>query len=481
MAKAALHFGKSSTFGSAEGRENQRRWTKEDYDRHNKYERFWYDITRAHLNFEVDSNFKPRPCGTSDPIEKRFEKRLEELGEKPLDKNTKNPPNRVIKFIVSGDQEVLRQLAFGRQDVDYRKSPDTDNSHIRRQYAIEAFSQRVRLFFAEKYGNENIIGFDVHLDEGTPHIHIAVVPIVMKEDKKTGEKKPVLSYKGVMGNNKHEGAEIMKQLHTDFYLKVGKEYGLERGESVEGREVHHISKPEYYRLLNKEIKQLEIAKKSLTTQMNNLLEQRAQLLTEIEEIERLLNINPYDPDLSKRLDRAKNALEILEHKISDKEAKFDAASEKLDGIMKTSRELLEKTQEFAESFNQDDDPMRFLALTTVAMGAFKAVMENFQREEHYALSCGEDYRPYYKLLPHELEYNEDQLFDLSLIFLIGGDPRQLVTGGGGGGSSDNDLRWDGRRRDEDMIDYSKRCFQHALKLHKAGYRSKLSFSRGFRR
>ena len=124
-------------------------------------------------------------------------------------------------------------------------------------------------------------------------------------------------------------------------------------------------------------------------------------MTEIEEIERLLNINPNDPDLSKRLDKAKNALEILEHKISDKEAKFDAASEKLDGIMKTSQELLEKTQEFAASFNQDDDPMRFLAMTTVAMGAFRCIMENFQREEHYAISCGEDYRPYYRLLPHE--------------------------------------------------------------------------------
>lgn len=481
MAKAALHFGKSSTFGSAEGRENQRRWTKEDYDRHNKYERFWYDITRAHLNFEIDSNFKIRPCGTSDPIEKRFEKRLEELGEKPLDKNTKNPPNRIIKFIVSGDPAVLRQLAFGRQDVDYRKSPDTDNSYISRHYAIELFSQRVRQFFAEKYGNENIIGFDVHLDEGTPHIHIAVVPVVMKEDKKTGEKKPVLSYKGVMGNNKHEGAEIMKQLHTDFYLKVGKEYGLERGESVEGREVHHMSKSEYYRFLNKEIKQLETAQKSLTTQMNNLLEKRAQIMTEIEDIEQLLNINPNDPDLSKRLEKAKLALENLEQKITEKEAKYDAASEKLDGIVKTSRELVEKTQEFADSFNQSDEPMRLLALATVAFGALKAVMENFEREEHYAVTCGEDVRPYYRLIPHELEYNEDQLMDLSLIFLIGGDPRQLITGGGGGGSNDNDLRWDGRRKDEDLLDYSKRCFLHALSLHKAGYRSKISMSRGFRR
>lgn len=71
--------------------------------------------------------------------------------------------------------------------------------------------------------------------------------------------------------------------------------------------------------------------------------------------------------------------------------------------------------------------------------------------------------------------------DLSLIFLIGGDPRQLITGGSGGGSSDNDLRWDGRRKDEDLLDYSKRCFQHALTLHKAGYRSRISMSRGFRR
>lgn len=479
MAKAAIHFDKSSHFGCAEARENQRRWEKEDYDRHNKYERFWYDITRAHLNFAIDDQHRIVPCGTNEPIEKRFERRLQELGEKPLKKDAKNPPNRVIKFVVSGDPEVLRHLAFGAQDVDYTKSPDTDNSRIVRNFRFLQFAQQVRSFFAERYGEENIIGFDAHLDEGTPHFHIAVVPVVMKADKKTGEKKAVLSYKGVMGNNKHEGSEIMKQLHTDFYEKVGKSFGLERGESVEGREVRHISKPEYHRILNGEIKKLETTKKSMTTQIANLLDKRAEIINEIEEIERALNISPNDTDLSKRLESAKATLKNLEHKITEKEAMYDIANTKLEGIISTSNELVSKTQEFANSFTESDDPMRLLAMATAAMGAYHAIMDNFKQEEHWAVSLGQDLRPYYHLLPHELEYNDDNIFDLSLIFLIGGDPRQLVTGGGGG--NDSDLRWDGRKKDEDLFDYGKRCFLHACQLHKKGYRSKYSFSRGLGR
>ncbi len=34
------------------------------------------------------------------------------------------------------------------------------------------------MFFAEKYGKENIISAVVHVDETTPHLHLNIVPIV---------------------------------------------------------------------------------------------------------------------------------------------------------------------------------------------------------------------------------------------------------------------------------------------------------------
>lgn len=41
--------------------------------------------------------------------------------------------------------------------------------------------------------------------------------------------------------------------------------------------------------------------------------------------------------------------------------------------------------------------------------------------------------------------------------LAGGAPTVISSGGGGGGNSDTDLRWDGRRPDEEEEAYRRRC------------------------
>jgi hypothetical protein len=58
--------------------------------------------------------------------------------------------------------------------------------------------------------------------------------------------------------------------------------------------------------------------------------------------------------------------------------------------------------------------------------------------------------------------------------LIGGQP-VAVSSGGGGGNSDSDLRWDGRRPDEEEEAYRRRCLLYALHIigiTKSGYRKK---------
>lgn len=44
--------------------------------------------------------------------------------------------------------------------------------------------------------------------------------------------------------------------------------------------------------------------------------------------------------------------------------------------------------------------------------------------------------------------------------LIGGQPA-AISSGGSGGNSDSDLRWDGRRPDEEEEAYRRRCLFHA--------------------
>lgn len=47
--------------------------------------------------------------------------------------------------------------------------------------------------------------------------------------------------------------------------------------------------------------------------------------------------------------------------------------------------------------------------------------------------------------------------------LISGQPIP-VSSEGGGGNSDSDLRWDGRRQDEEEDEYKRRCLMHAVQV-----------------
>ena len=47
--------------------------------------------------------------------------------------------------------------------------------------------------------------------------------------------------------------------------------------------------------------------------------------------------------------------------------------------------------------------------------------------------------------------------------LIGGQP-VAVSSGGGGGNADSDLRWDGKRPDEEEEAYRRRCLLYAIRI-----------------
>ena len=64
--------------------------------------------------------------------------------------------------------------------------------------------------------------------------------------------------------------KILKDMHTFLYEDVGSKYGLERGDSIDGRNVQHLYKRDYIRKLTKEAKQAEKAVKGLQSMMRNL-------------------------------------------------------------------------------------------------------------------------------------------------------------------------------------------------------------------
>lgn len=290
--RAAIHVGApAKSFSAAEGYEPERRgWDEKTYRLKNQDTNNHYDYSRKHLNFEINSKGKIIPlCSDSVPLHERLQKRLDELGFKPyMDKNnplgiSDNSPNCTVGIIVSGDHRVLTRLAFGDQDVDF--TPQKCNARVVLKQGIKDWALDTYHWACDRWGAENIIGFDVHLDETTPHIHIQTIPVAktkargrvsvkyvhkddkskvlsQKEWKKLSEEirsdfvrteverreKECVSYASVWGEDKYAVGKTYYQMHTDYYNEVGRKYGLERGDDIamlpseERRERVHKSK-----------------------------------------------------------------------------------------------------------------------------------------------------------------------------------------------------------------------------------------------
>ena len=87
---------------------------------------------------------------------------------------------------------------------------------------IRQYFQNCYDWACKKYGKENIIASDVHLDEKTPHMHLELVPI----------------YKGKLDARSlfnHKLDELQEEVHNEVFSK----YNLERGDSH--RKAKHIS------------------------------------------------------------------------------------------------------------------------------------------------------------------------------------------------------------------------------------------------
>ena len=274
--RAAIHVGSpAKSFSAAEGYEPERRgWDENTYRLKNQDANNHYDFSRKHLNFEINDKGEIVPLGSNPvPLHERLQKRLDELEFKPyMDKNnpqsiSDNSPNCTVGIIVSGDHDVLTRLAFGDQDVDF--TLQKSNAHVVLKQGIKDWALDTYHWACDRWGAENIIGFDVHLDETTPHIQIQTIPVaktkargrasakyVHKDDKskvlshKEWKKLPeeirsnfvrteverrekeCVSYARVWGEDKYAVGKTYYQMHTDYYNEVGHKYGLERGDDI---------------------------------------------------------------------------------------------------------------------------------------------------------------------------------------------------------------------------------------------------------
>ena len=504
-----MHVEAGKSFGTAEANENERHWNDDKIDRKNQDPTNHYDKTRMKLNFEIGPDGKVHPLGYQEKsLEVRLKERLTELGWKPFKPDSKIQPNCCAKFIFGGNHDRTLEMAFGTQTVNLDKG--ADNSHLQRCPEIEQWAKDVYDWCTKRYGQENIIGFQVHLDESSPHIHALIVPVGQRA--KSGRECVMWSAK--FGKSRYEYGHILREMHTSLYEEVGSKYGLERGDSIEGRNVNHLSKRDYIRKLSKDAKQAEKAVKGLQSMIRHLESKILSYNQQLEKAEQELasgkiTLDRYESqktDIQKLIAEYQNKLEEKAGKLHAKEQELeqltkDAAkarsvvqpfrNHKVDftppritekvPLFGTGKWVERQNQHIEKSFTEIVRKIESLYRNDAAKQVANAQQniladfgELFQlRNDVKSLTENNDN------LKSTLETILDQLANPSLrtkIFtiadaLIGGTPIAVSPGGGGGSTSD--LPWDGRRPDEEEEAYRRRCLLHASRMvmmQRKGYR-----------
>lgn len=179
------------------------------------------------------------------------------------------------------------------------------------------------------FGEENVVGATLHMDEKTPHMHIAVVPIVSGETRKRKLKQS----KGEGEDRKYKkdlnrlrlscddmlSKDILKKMQTSHFETIGKVFGIKRG--IEGSDAKHSTTREYYANIVREgINKIEEIDKTISKKDDELIKKN----TELDEVKK------QNSEITEGL--KEHALEIIDSGILDI---------KEEGKSKEIRELIE--------------------------------------------------------------------------------------------------------------------------------------------
>lgn len=153
------------------------------------------DITRTLNNYNIIKRQRSYTQFINDKIE-------------ALDLPTKVRKDAVLmcSFVVGSDREFFERLSPREQQ----------------QFFVDCTR-----FFAERYGEGNIISAVVHMDETTPHLHLNLIPIAS----------------GRLCAKQLFGRKELQNLQSDFHSVVGKKWNLQRGK--EGSKAKHLDTAAY--------------------------------------------------------------------------------------------------------------------------------------------------------------------------------------------------------------------------------------------
>ena len=171
--------------------------------------------------------------------------------------------------------EVIFQIG-NRDDMNAR----SEEGQLAKQILIDFMAD-----FQSRNPNLHVFSAHLHMDEKTPHIHAAVVPIVTgarrkaKKEQEDGKRK----YRKKTNSVRLCADDLFNRqtlvAYHDNYARVMAKYGLQRG--VRGSEARHTTTMQYYRDLKKKNEVLETETRLLQEKKTEAQEELRQVKAEI--------------------------------------------------------------------------------------------------------------------------------------------------------------------------------------------------------
>ena len=494
-AKNVIDMRPSKGFSSSQGNEHLRRL--DDCERAQKA-RWNYDPSREHLNFEVGKGGVVTEVNKFKTINQRIQKNLDSRGivnpnKKYIDQGLDPKYRTVANFILGGNREVMRNLAFGNQKVDWEHG--ADNSDLKRMPEIESWAKDAYAFMCKKFGEQNIAAFVVHLDEANPHVHCTVLPLT--EKNRFSFKK--IFTKGV--NTREALVEYMESLHTEYAEEVGLKYGMERGDSIKETGAVHRTTEEYRRKLWKDAqeKEEEVREniKTIEQQNSTITNQRGIIASLSREIKHsaarlkalatmIKNLETHKADLEQEIKKLNR--DLAAGKISKEEADRKLSQINAE-IKKTEEKIIDKAEgkyQVIKAKYKEIAPKVNLKISHEfgSLGFHMAALDMKSRLSKYGELRN-------SLSPSQRDFLDrtvGEIFDGSLIENVAENSANLCSveaslylgylnaatriaqscGGGGGPGTG----W-GKRDDENDMDFRRRCFGMAMKMMKPGRQQRL--------
>lgn len=157
---------------------------------------------------------------------------------------------RVVRVVLSGTHE--------------------DMMNIQEKGELDEWCRDSIQWLQATFGKDNVVAAHLHMDEKTPHIHAAVVPIVTGERRKAKKEQTdgKRKYRKKTNSVRLCADDLFNRqtliAYHDNYARVMAKYGLQRG--VRGSEARHTSTTQYYRDMKKKNDALDMENKRLQEQ-----------------------------------------------------------------------------------------------------------------------------------------------------------------------------------------------------------------------